>query len=76
MDEPQNYSLPLCRLLVNILYSGTISYILMPLYENYIFCDVVLGFGYLKRLNRIAGETAPFSITGCAEAHAMEFTTH
>jgi len=41
MDEPQNYSLPLCRLLVNILYSGTISYILMSLYENYIFCDEI-----------------------------------
>jgi len=29
---------------------------------------LVLGLGYPKRPNRIAGETAPFIITGYAEA--------
>ena len=58
MDEPQNYSLPLCRLLVNILYSGTISYILMSLYENYIFCDVEVISNIVQLLKQ-TGQTAP-----------------
>jgi len=38
--------------------------------------QLVLGLRYLKRLNRIAGETAPFSVLGCAEVHATELTIH
>ena len=35
--------------------------------------QLVLGLGYPKRPNTIAGETAPFIITGYAEVHATEF---
>jgi len=35
--------------------------------------QLVLGLGYPKKPNRIAGETAPFIITGYAEARATEF---
>jgi len=72
MDEPQNYSLPLCRLLVNILYSSTISYILMSLYKNYIFCDVVVGTDHsdaMDKVTRLVSPIKPRTLLPFIESH-------